>query len=254
MTFELSNFDVMEHLWATLDKTEDGSHIRYNAADIEQLWWMGFADSNQITLEAWKNVFEPHHQADGSFLLGKDDFLSLDKYRFKGEIRVPFDAMLINEGRYTDEGLDELVNASIAPSCSLSPSGLKDFFNALKKDFREKDSLILIKKPAKERIKALLDAHPSPLRNLEIILDQMIEQKGAELEKEIDEAQTAAATTEAAMQASRFSIEPTSTVEAKARGFKDITKTRKTAGPAEVKGVDKVELKKIKRSRKGMRG
>lgn len=254
MPFELSSFDVMEHLWETLEKTEDGRHLRYTITDIEQLWWMGFVDTDKIELEHWVAVFEPNRQEDGSFLLSKDDFTALDRYRYKGEIKIPFDAMLINEGRYTDEGLDDLVNASIAPSCSLPPDKLKDFFDSIKKDFRGSDSLILIKKPAKERIKALLDAHPSPLRNLEIILDRMISQRGAELEKEIEQSETDAATSQAAIQASRFSAAPTSMIEAKAKGFKEMAKLSKHGPPAEVKGVAKVELKKIKRSRKGVRG
>lgn len=254
MPLELSSFDVMEHLWETLDKTEDGSHLRYTTVDIEQLWWMGFVDTDKIELDHWIAVFEPYRQEDGSFLLSKDDFIALDKYRYKGEIKIPFDAMLINEGRYTDEGLDDLVNVSIAPSCNLPPDKLKEFFDAIKKDFKGSDSLILIKKPAKERVKALLDSHPSPLRNLEIILDRMLSQKGSEFEKEIEQSEADAATSQAALQASHFSAAPTSRVEAKAKGFEEIAKSRKREPDAEIKGVAKVELKKIKRSRKGVRG
>ena len=254
MPLDLSRFGVMEHLWETLDKTPDGQHIRYARLDIEQLWLMGFVDTQAISLEDWVRVFDPYRQEDGSFLLGQGDFLALEAYRYKGEIRIPFDAMLINEGRYTDEGLDELVESSILPSCSLPRAELGTFFAALKKEFRQPDGLILIRKPAKLQIVALLDEHPSPLRNLEVMLDQMLAEKGQEILDRIGAAETDAVTTQAALQASGFSSAPTSRTEEKAKGLEAIAKSRRRVEPAEVEGVKKVELKKIRRSRKGMRG
>ncbi|MFA4874335.1 MAG: hypothetical protein WC690_03245 [bacterium] len=254
MPFELNRFDVMEHLWDTLEKTPDGRHILYTDIDIDQLWWMGFVDTDQIGLEEWKALFEHLRQADGTYLLGKDDFLALDRYRYKGEIRIPFDPMLINEGKYTDEGFDTLVNASIAPSSRLSRDELAKFVNDLKKDFRQPDGLVLIKKPAKQRIKALLDDTPSPLRNLEILMDQMIVAKGADAEAMIEEAEVGAAAMEAARQASHFAAKPTTRTEQKAAGLKALEKARQTKISQEIEGAPKTELKKIRRSRKGMRG
>lgn len=254
MTLELSQFEVMEYLWDTIDKTPDGAHIRYLPGDIDQLWKMGFVDTKHVDLNKWKRLFEPFKQSDGSFLLGRDDFLSLDAYRYKGEIRIPFDAMKINEGKYTDKGLGELIEASIAPSCNLSPDGLKEFFDTLKKDFRQPDGLILIRRPAKTRIKSLINTHPSPLRNLELMLDRMIRERGAKIGGEIDKSLADSATVKAALQASRFSAAPISAAETKADGLKKIEKVRKMSEPAEIGDVSKVELKKIRRSRKGMRG
>lgn len=253
MPLDLGKFDVMEYLWDTLDKTPDGNSIRYTQQDVEQLWQLGFVDTEKYGLDEWMAVFEPYRQADGSFVLSRDEFLSLDRYRYTGEIRIPFDAMRINEGRYTDEGLDDLVEASIAPSCSLPPDKLEAFFDAIKKDFRDKDNLIEIRKPAKERIKALLDAHSSPLRNLELIFDHMIATSGEDLSREIEAADVEIATVEAARQVSSFSTQPASRSEAEARRLKGIEKAKeKKPHPAREKPT--VELKKIKRSRKGTRG
>lgn len=254
MAFLLDQFDVMEHLWGTIDKTEDGKFVHYDEIDVHQLYINGFVDAEQFTLNEWMSAFEPFRQADGTFLLNKDNFLALDKYRYKGEIRIPFDAMKINEGKYTDEGLDDLINASIAPSCKLPPEKLKEFFDTLKKDFRQADGLILIKADAKTRIKTLLDNNPSPLRNLELLLDHMISERGGEMEGEIDRAELDAATMQAAKAASSFSEGPTTKTEAKAMGLKALTKARKGKAKGELKGKKKTELKRIKRSRKGMRG
>ena len=254
MTLELGVFDVMEHLWNTLDKTPDGKFIRYSIMDIEQLWNMGFVDTERVPMAQWKSVFDPYLQDDGSFKLGKDDFYALDAYRYKGEIKIPFDAMRINEGKYTDEGFDDLINMSIAPSCSLPRSDLNEFFEAIKKDYREDDGLIAIRKPAKQRIRALLKAHPSPLRNLELILNNMLETQEDELEAMVQRSEAGAATIETARQVSKFGTQPTNRVEAKADQFKRMAKTRKK--PQKTVDTEKpdVELKKVRRSRKGMRG
>jgi hypothetical protein len=254
LAFLLDQFDVMEHLWGTIDKTPDGNYVHYDEIDVHQLYINGFVDAEQFTLKEWMSAFEPFRQADGTFLLNKDNFLALDPYRYKGEIRVPFDAMKINEGRYTDEGLDDLVSASVAPSCKLSPEKLGEFFDTLKKDFRQADGLILIKADAKTRIGTLLESNPSPLRNLELLLDHMISERGTDMEGEIDRAELDAATMQAAKAASSFSESPTTKSEEKAIGLKALTKARKGKAGGEVKGKDKTELKKIRRSRKGMRG
>jgi len=254
MVLELKDFDVMEHLWGSLEKTPDGKHIRYLDGDIEQLWTMGFVDTARVDLVKWKALFEPMKQADGTYLLNHSEFIALDDYRYKGEIRIPFDAMLINEGKYTDEGLDELVDASIAPSCFLAGDKLREFMDGLKADFREPDGLILIKKPAKQRIKEMLDKHPSPLRNLELLLNHMLEVKGEELHGAFERGEIDAVTAQAAMQASSFSSTPATRTEAKAQGLKALQKARKKDKPAEVEGKEKTELRKIRRSRKGMRG
>jgi hypothetical protein len=254
MAFIFDQFDVMEHLWKTLEKTPDGKHIVYSEVDIVHLWLTGFVDTEKVSLEEWKAVFEPLRQADDKFLVSKDNFLALDRYRYKGEIHVPFDAMKINEGKYTDEGLEDLIKASIIPSCGLSREKFREFVDTLKKNFRQPDGLILIKKEAKSRIKTLLDKHPSPLRNLELILDKMLAKRGEAMEGEIEMAELDAKVIEAAKQASSFSATPMTKVEAKARGLEALTKAKRAETSAELEGKPKTELRKIKRSRKGMRG
>lgn len=254
MALDLSSFGVMDHLWETLDKTPDGKHIRYLELDVEQLWWMGFVDTQNIPLEDWVRIFEPYRQEDGAYILNREQFLSLEQYRYTGEIRIPFDPMLINEGKYTEKGLDELVEASVAPSCCLPKEALSDFFAQLKKEFRQQDGLILIRRPAKERIKALLDEHPSPLRNLEMMIENMLAVKGDEIMATVKEASDGADAVKAAHQASRFSSSPVSMSEQKARGLEALQKARKRAAGVEVEGAEKVELKRVRRSRRGMRG
>ncbi len=254
MALTLDKFDVMEYLWETLQKTPDGKHIRYTNKDVKQLWTMGFVDTQRIGLQEWKAIFEPMRQADGTFLLTHDQFTALDQYRYKGEIRIPFDAMMINEGKYDDPGLNELFEASIAPSCSLPKADLAKFLDEIKKEFREPGGLIIIKHPAKLKVKELLKKSPSPLRNLEILLNHMLKTKGEQVHDAIEKAEIDAVSAKAAMQVSSFSGKPTTRAEEKAIGLKALQQTKKKAESVEVEGKAKTELAKIRRSTRGMRG
>lgn len=250
MVFELSQFDVMEHLWNTLEKTKDGEHVHYNNNDIDQLWLLGFVDTENVDMEEWRAAFEPFKKSDGSYILTRDDFFSLDEYRYKGEIRVPFDPMQINEGKYTDDGLEELFAQSIIPSCRVEPGLMREFINAVKEGYRQTDGLIRIDMAAKDQIRELITGNPSPLRNLELIFDHLLREKGLAADRGAGAAE--AATAEVATQVSQYTATPTSRSEKLAAGLKNIEKKKDLA--TEVEGVEKIELKKIRRSRKGLRG
>lgn len=235
-----------------MEKTPDGKSIRYTIYDIEALWYMGFVDTTQYSLDDWKVVFEDHKQSDGTYLLDKNSFLTLETYRYKGELHIPFDAMQINEGFYTDEGLRELIELSIRPSCSVPEREFDKFFEDLKNQFRSEDNLIKIEREAKLKIKGLIEKNPSPLRNLEIMFDRMITDGTKEkMEKQIAGSEAEIATARAAIESSEFVKTPTK-FHSSAINLKNIQKSRKQN---EVVADDKsVVLKKIKRSRKGVRG
>ena len=254
MAFELGSFDVMGYLWETLQKTEDGEHIRYSLHDVDVLWHMGFVDTERVSIKQWRAAFDEYRQSGGGFLLNKGGFLSLDQYRYKGELHIPFDALQINEGQYTDKGLQELFDASIVPSSSLSTAEMTQFVQKLKEDFRQTNGLVMIAAAAKRRVKKLLDEKPSPLRNLELLFDQMISQGStADASAQVADATARSVAQRIAQETSSFTTAPTSKGEAMASQLQKLTKARpqKLASDPKKKTT---ELKKIRRSRKGLRG
>lgn len=244
----------MEAIWQTSEKAEDGS-LHYPLEFIDFLWDHGFVDTLAYPRENWRAAFETFKQLDGHFKIGHEEFLTLEKYRYKGEIKIPFDCLRINEGKYTDEGLDQLVRDSIEPSSSLAPAEMKKFIDDLKKEFRQADDLILIKKDAKLKIKKLLEDYPSPLRRLEFLFDKLLEQKG--IEKVVEEgikkmSPTATPEQQATLQQSTFSMGASSFAEDQAKRLKGIAKA--TAPKMESAEPGGAPLKKVKRSKKGIRG
>lgn len=254
MSLELGTFDVMSYLWDTMEKTEDGNHIIYTEADVETLWQMGFVDTERFPLPAWRTAFDAYVQPDGSFLLSKDAFLSLDTYRYRGEIRVPLDAMMINEGKYTDEGLKELFSSSVAPSVDLPTDEVHRFFEQLTRDFRDERGLIIIGPEAKRRIAMLLEDYPSPLRNLEILFDRMM--TGVEGEEAGTLAQEASRVDQErnlTRGTSAFHTAAANVSESSARELQKMTKAKAKTSLSD-DAAPSTPLKKIRRSPKGTRG
>lgn len=260
MTLTLSDFNGMELFWERLQKYPDEAHVTLSQEDVDTMWDSGIVDTKQYPIAAWRAAFDVHRQADGTYLLSKEEFLSKETYRYKGEIMVPFDAMQINEGKYTDEGLNELFDASIAPSASLSPAELKKFLDDLKTLFREPNGLVKIGKEAKTQIRDIIDQNPSPLRRLELTFDALI---NAQMEKGLPEGPgefVAVSQHElspeqlAKVQASSFSMQPINIGEEKWRALGKIEKRSKKAEKASVQDKASTTIKKAKRSRKGIRG
>ena len=123
------NINVMEFIWKTIDKAHDGC-VYYTLEFIDFLWDHGFVDTQKFSRQVWRSAFEPYKQANGSFKLNQAEFFTLDKYRYTGEIYCPFDAMQINEGKYTDEGFEQLsqdsihLRASSRNSSARTPQGI----------------------------------------------------------------------------------------------------------------------------------
>ena len=250
----MAAFNSIEFIWNSLEKTEDGQKVRYYPEDAAFLWDYGFVDTGQFSKHDWLKALTPFQQPDGTFVLNHDEFLTLDRYRYQGPVKITFDPMKINEGRYTDEGFQELVDHSIAPSCGLPAMEFKTKIDDLKKEFRQGDGLILLKQPAKLKIRAWLEEFPSPTRRRELMFDDFLKDTGyfQKAEAESQKASLVASPEQqAAIQASTFSQVPTTRTEAQAKAFKAMAKSKPKP---QAKGPATTELKKVKRSRKGLRG
>ncbi len=251
MTLTLDNFNGMELLWNNLPKKPDENHTTISLDDIDTMWHLGTVDTVKFSIDEWRAAFDNYGQADGTYVLSREEFLAMEPYRYKGEVMLPFDAMLINEGKYTDEGLQELIDLSIAPSCSYTPTQMHDFMTDLKESNRDKRNLIRIDVNAKAEIKKLVEGNPSPLRRLELMFDYLVKDAATRGNKVIS---TPASLPEevAMVQASSFTIQPLSEVEAQWKVLTSIE--QKAQAKDKIDKSKTTKLKKVKRSRKGLKG
>lgn len=173
--------DILSYLWDKLPKSEDGQHIIYTDVDIELLWHTGFIDTALFPLDEWKQAMEPQRNSAGEYHLTRSDFLAIDRYRYKGEIFAPFDARDINEGLYTDEGFQDLLESSIIPECGLAPEAMHEWQEQFRSQARSDDGLLRMDVQAKAQIGKLLQDHPSPLRRLETLFLESAKSKNVDV-------------------------------------------------------------------------
>ena len=251
MTFKASD-NIMELIWDNLPKMKDGVRVKFTEGDLELIWWNGFVDTVRFSLKAWTDAFEPHKQPNKTYILTKADFLEKDHLRYDGEIRIPFDPILINEGMYTEEGLQELIDQSIAPSCVKTKKELQEFFEAFKNKYSD-GKLIRIEMSGKREIAKLLFDHPSPLRRLELMFDAMFSQEVINaVAQNMDF--SASPDQAARVQVSAFSTLPSNRSEKLAKELKSIERARKERASTTSSGDEGIEIKKVKKSRKGFKG
>jgi len=254
MAFELGKFDIIAHLWEQAEKNAQGFAV-YTKAEMETLWWMGFIDTEQCHLGVWRKAIAPFKREDGKYYFDKDGFDLLEKYRYKGEIFVPFDASLINEGIYTDEGFHDLFTSSIAPSIALKGDDLTKIYKRYVDDFKNPQGFIEVRKPLKTLIADLLQDFPSPLRNLELLFDRLFTQDGDMVEGDDPSLTMRAELAQATrQQMSNFTDQPSNSVEAKAVQMKDLVKAKPKKQAKSDKEKEGIELGKVRRSRRGLRG
>ncbi len=172
------NQKEMELIWAQIPKETklpaglEGEYIRYLSTDPRYLYNTGFVDNLLNKLEDWEAAFLPFKQDDQSFLLSKDNFLSLGKFRYTGFIRRPVDAMKVRDGWYDLNIWREFVVRDIIPSTTkLSEKELEASEAEALKQGRIKDGRVKVDDATRRRLQFLMDQFPSPTRMREMALE-----------------------------------------------------------------------------------
>ncbi len=181
------NHQLMDSIWQQVPKELNplpnfpGEYIRYVATDPKYLYLTGFVDAKRYTLEEWEAAFQDCLQPDGSYLISKEKFLSLGKYKYSGPIKNPLDAMKIREGWYELDTWHTFCIKGIIPSTTLTAEHLVQAEKLMKEGGQILNGRIRIDKAAKLRIKKILDDYPSPTRRRELAVDE-IHQKRVQAE------------------------------------------------------------------------
>lgn len=243
--------NMMTDLWDQVQKSPDGTAVWFTDEDIEFLWHCGFVDTQQVPFSQWAAFFLPFlDKASKVYSLSKSQFMMIEDFRYKGPIREPFDYHKINEGLYTDQGLEDLFALGVGPSVEAPAAEIATFVDQLKQEFREKDRLIRVNNLGKEKIGQWMDAHPSPLRRLELIMESRASGKG--LDPKLFQYQVSGNDAVAAMQASAFSMRPGTVAVSKKEALGKVTQTK--AKKSKSDAADTTPLHKIRRSPRGTRG
>ncbi len=173
------NQDAMEFIWERIPKTKEGN-IQYLPGDIPYLYRNGFVDTRQIPYQQWKAVFAECEQKDGTYLVGREKFLSLRAYRYEGPVFKPFDPARIREGEWTDEDLQKLFEKSIKPSSGISEDVFWNSVKSLKDQGLVNKGNLVVDQTVKNQLKYLIERFPSPRRRLETEVNRIREERESE--------------------------------------------------------------------------
>ena len=104
----------MEYIWERIPKQKGDKTICYLKGDLAYLYHNGFVDTVNYKIEQWEAAFIPFQQKDGSYVLNKEEFLTLRKYRYNAKVYAPFDAFKIELGPWSDKALEGLYKFTIS--------------------------------------------------------------------------------------------------------------------------------------------
>ncbi len=165
---------VMERIWAEIPKEYNlppsfsGEYIRYTHTDPKYLYLTGFVDTKRFKIEEWEAAFADCKQADATFLISKEKFISLGKYKYSGPIKNPLDPMKIREGWYDINAWHEFCVKSILPSTVATVEELVQSEKIYKEKGLITNGKILVDKTFKLRLLNVLNNYPSPARHREL--------------------------------------------------------------------------------------
>jgi len=176
----------MEYIWEKIPKTKEGL-VHYLPGDIPYLYFNGFVDAVQFPYEEWESAFDDVKQSDGSYLVGRDKFMSLRRFRYVGPLYNPFDAHRVREGEWTDEDLQKLYDRSIKPSSGITQEVYWNSIKALKgQGLTAKNGNLIVNKAVKTQLAYLIERFPSPRRRLEKEVHRIRQEREAEYRSAVE--------------------------------------------------------------------
>ncbi|MDX1402553.1 MAG: hypothetical protein R3245_11575 [Kiloniellales bacterium] len=142
--------------------------------DLVFIYASGFVDAKKCSLDEWIAAFDDSKQKDGSYDVTYKQWMAKEKFYYTGPVREPFDAMKIPEKEYTEAEFTDMWRKCIIPSSQSTEEKIPRVLQDLKGQGILKDGKINVDVEVKKQIGNFLLAFPSPLRVLEIKVQQML--------------------------------------------------------------------------------
>ena len=168
MAYQSQILKSMEYILDRIPKQKDGKTIRYLKGDVAYLYYHGFVNTLHYKLAEWEKAFAPFKQPDGSYVLGKDEFMLLTKFRYLNTTYKPFDPSKIEEGPWPDKALKGFYLRTISRATTIPENIYWDAINKLKKAGQvDKSGNFIVDANFKKFILRLIVKYPSPRTILE---------------------------------------------------------------------------------------
>ncbi|MBU0506121.1 hypothetical protein KJ708_09030 [bacterium] len=160
--------DVMNSIWDGMTKNKETNTINFKQADIDYLYLNGFVDEKKYDLKTWQQAFNSFKNKKGLYELTKDEFLTLEKFRYTGPVHQFFDAMKITEGPWTQKQLEELYDKSLSQVTDVSKEiFLKYIEECKKKGYTDDKGNLIMSEGVKVGIREFVMQFPTPQQRRE---------------------------------------------------------------------------------------
>lgn len=158
-------------------KDASGNRVIHYASDDDLIfiYASGFVDAEKYSLQQWIEAFADSQQKDGTYQVTYKQWMAKEPFYYTGPVREPFDPMKIPEKEFTEEEFVDLWRQCIIPSSQSTEEKIPQVLSDLKKQGVLKDGKILVDEGVKKQLAYFLLAYPSPLRVLEIKVQQMMQ-------------------------------------------------------------------------------
>ena len=158
-------------------KDASGNRAIHYASDDDLIfiYASGFVDAEKYSLDQWIAAFAESKQKDGSYLITYKQWMAKEPFYYTGPVHEPFDPMKIPEREFTEAEFVDMWRKCIIPSSQSSEAKIPQVLGDLKKQGVLKDGKIMVDEGVKKQIGYFLLAYPSPLRVLEIKIQQMMQ-------------------------------------------------------------------------------
>ncbi len=156
------------------------------------LYASGFVDAQKYSFDQWTDAFASSRQADGSYLINKEQWLEKKKFHYRGKIDVPFDPMIIEERDHTEEEVTRLLADKILPGTIFDKSYLPTAINNLKAQGKLVNGKLSVDLATKKYLLSLMNQYPSPLRVLQVTVHKLKQARKGDRQMTQDEQQQSA--------------------------------------------------------------
>lgn len=168
--------DAMEEIWKSVAKTgKDGKTYIFlkGANDLGYLYATGFVDVRRYSFKDWVDSFASSRLKDGSYAVSHDQWLEKKKFHFEGLVAEPFDPMQLEDRELTESETITFLKETVLPHTVFDEKAIPQILTNLKTYKKLVDGKVKLDKRLKQEIILLLNAFPSPMRTLEVMVQNM---------------------------------------------------------------------------------
>lgn len=164
--------ELTELIWKQLQPTDDAGQKIATDALIATLYEFGVADTRRVGLPQWKSVFARLPKEETGYRVTRKDLDLFNPFLFKGNIKKPFDPKRLKDGPRPLTWLNEIYQKVLRFETLLKQEEWNKVVAERITPRFVKNEQVFYDSALRDFMLALLEKHGSPLRRLELWVEE----------------------------------------------------------------------------------